>query len=65
MIQFQLLLEFKLEDLGRMFSENAAKVLNLTDRGKIAIGRKNDLVVMDKDLNVLKTMINGSWVYEK
>ena len=56
---------FRLEDLGRMFSENAAKVLGLTDRGKIAIGRKSDLVVMDKDLNVVKTMINGSWFYER
>lgn len=56
---------FSLETIGKIFTENAAEAYLLKDRGKIEVGRKADLVLMDKDLNVLKTMINGEWFYER
>ena len=56
---------FSLETIGRIFSENAAEAYMLKDRGKIEVGRRADLVVMNKDLFVEKTMINGEWFYEK
>ena len=40
-------------------------LVKIKDRGKIEVGRKADMVLMDKELNVLKTMINGEWFYEK
>ncbi|MBR2599935.1 MAG: amidohydrolase family protein, partial [Erysipelotrichaceae bacterium] len=56
---------FPLETIGKIFSENAADAYMLKDRGKIEVGRRADLVVMNKDLFVEKTMINGEWFYEK
>lgn len=56
---------FSLEEVGTMFSENAATILNLKDRGKIAVGRRADIVVMDKDLNVVQTYLNGNLYYER
>ena len=54
---------YALEDIGKMFSENAAKMLGLTDRGKIEAGRRGDLVVMNKELFVQKTIILGDVVF--
>ena len=56
---------FSLETIGKIFTENAAEAYLLKDRGKIEIGRKADLVVMDQDLYVTRTMINGEWFYIK
>ena len=56
---------YTLEEIGSMFSENAAKVLGITDRGKIEVGRRGDLVIMDQGLNVEKTFMLGEVVYEK
>ena len=56
---------FALEDLGRMFSENAAKMLGLTDRGKIERGRRADLVIMDEALNVDTTFILGKTAFKR
>ena len=56
---------FSLETIGKIFTENAAEAYRLKDRGKIEAGRRADLVLMDKDLFVQKTMINGEWFYER
>ncbi|MBQ3384795.1 MAG: amidohydrolase family protein [Erysipelotrichaceae bacterium] len=53
-----------MEEVGTLYFENPAKCLRLTDRGKIEVGRKSDLVIMDKDYKVLKTIINGEVYYE-
>ena len=53
-----------MEEVGSLYFENPAKCLRLTDRGKIEVGRKSDLVIMDKDYKVLKTIINGVVYYE-
>lgn len=56
---------FTLEEIGALCAENAAKALNLKDRGKIEVGRRADLVLMDDHLHVLKTMIEGVWYYQR
>lgn len=54
-----------LEDVSKMASLNPAKTLGLDDEiGSIAVGKFADLVVLDKDLNVCKTFINGKCEYE-
>lgn len=55
-----------LEDVSKMASLNPAKTLGLDDEiGSIAVGKFADLVVLDKDLNVCKTFINGKCEYER
>ena len=51
------------EEVGSLYSESPAKCLNITDRGKIEVGRKSDLVIMDKDYNVITTIIDGKVYY--
>jgi len=55
---------YSMEDLGTMFSENAARCFDLKDRGKIEVGRRADLVIMDSELNVVETFILGESVYK-
>lgn len=55
---------FSLETIGSIFTENAARVFQLADRGKLEAGRRADIVVMDAGLHVSKTMILGKWFYE-
>ena len=55
---------YTMEELGLMFTENAGTMLGLKDRGKIEIGRRGDIVIMDEGLNVDKTIILGNVVYE-
>ncbi|MBR0474888.1 MAG: amidohydrolase family protein [Erysipelotrichaceae bacterium] len=54
-----------MEELGSLYCENVAGCLNITDRGKIEVGRKSDLVLMDHDYNVMNTIINGKVFYQK
>ncbi len=56
---------FTLEEIGTICSENAAKALHFTDRGKIEAGRRADITIMDEGLNVERTMVLGQWVYVK
>lgn len=51
-----------LSDITVMASENPAKVLKLSDRGVIAQGKRADLVLMDKDLQVQQVIFNGNVV---
>ncbi len=53
------------EEVGRLYGENAAKCLNIKDRGKIEVGRLSDFTLMDEDYNVLCTIIGGKTVYQK
>ena len=39
-------------DVFKYASYNPAKVLGLTDRGEIAVGKRADLVVVDYKMNV-------------
>lgn len=53
-----------MEEVGSLYSENPAKCLNITDRGKIEAGRRADFVLMDKDYHVLETIILGQSYYK-
>ena len=53
------------EEVGSLFTENPAKCLRISDRGKIEVGRKSDLILMDDDYQVLKTVINGKVLYDQ
>jgi len=48
-----------LEEAIRMASTYQAKVMNISDRGRIAPGYKADLVVFDKDYNIEHVLIEG------
>ena len=57
-------LGYAMEDLGTMFTENAARCFGLKDRGKIEVGRRADLVIMDPDLNVMQTFVKGKSLFK-
>jgi len=46
----------------RAASQNPADLLGLTDRGRIQPGLRADLVVLDADLCVRATLLEGAWV---
>jgi len=54
-----------LEEASIMSSTNQAKLHNLNKNGYIRKGYYADIVILDKDLNVQKTIVNGKIVYEK
>ena len=54
-----------MEEVATLYRENVAGCLNITDRGKIEVGRLSDLVIMDKDYEVIQTIISGKTVYQK
>lgn len=47
----------------RMASANPARSIGLSDRGVIAKGKRADMAVLDKDLHVLCTFVDGKKVY--
>jgi len=55
-----------LEDISKMASLNPAKCLGIDrETGSIQIGKSADLVVLNADLQVTNTYINGECIYEK
>lgn len=54
-----------LQELVAMSSSNAAKQLRLTSKGSIQEGRDADLVLLDRQLNVVKTICKGYISYTK
>ncbi len=53
-----------LTELSRMSSFNAVDEIGIPDRGRIVEGYKADLVIMSKELEVLKTILSGQVVYD-
>lgn len=51
-------------DAVYMASTNPAKNLGLVNKGYIAEGMDADLVILDENINVIKTIINGKVLYE-
>lgn len=45
-----------------MLSATPARAMGLTDRGRIALGMRADLVVLDDELGVSRVMRDGVWV---
>jgi N-acetylglucosamine-6-phosphate deacetylase len=57
MLQFT---DCNLKDAIKMIAENPAKQLNIFDRkGSIMVGKDADLVILDENFQVRKTIING------
>jgi len=54
-----------LEEASMMSSTNQAKLHGLKDNGYIKEGYLADITILDKDLNVVKTIVDGRVVYEK
>jgi N-acetylglucosamine-6-phosphate deacetylase len=53
------------EEVFKMASLNAAKHLKLENKGSLQEGYDADITILDKDLNVLKTIVNGEVKYGK
>ncbi|AUM62633.1 N-acetylglucosamine-6-phosphate deacetylase [Spiroplasma monobiae] len=58
--------EIKMTDLIKMTSINIAKQLNIFNKtGSIEVGKSADLVVLNKEMSVIKTFVEGKSVYER
>ena len=57
-------LGLSMEEIGSLYAENVARCIGITDRGKIEVGRCADFVLMDKDYNVIQTIIDGKTYYK-
>jgi len=56
----------KLEDAVKMASINPTRVIGVSELlGSLEIGKQADLTVVDEDLNVYMTMVNGEIVYSR
>lgn len=54
-----------ISDAVKMATVNPAKVLGLfSEIGSIEAGKDADIIIMDDDMNVLKTLVNGRVVYQ-
>ena len=63
--RMMLSLGFSESDVAQMASLNPAKLLGLaSDRGSIEVGKRADLVALDRNQNVQLTMINGEVCYQ-
>ena len=52
-------------DAVQMASEVPARLLGLSQMGRIRVGNDADLVLLDSDLRVQMTIIGGEIVYER
>lgn len=56
----------KLEDAIKMASINPARIIGVSELlGSLEIGKQADLTVLDEDLNVYMTMVNGKIVFSR
>ena len=64
---FRNLLDFgvRVEDAVKMTSVNPAEIMKQSGKGMIIPGYDADLVIMDKDFNLVDTMVGGKFVREK
>ena len=55
-----------IEQCIELITKNPATLLNIQDKkGEIAVGKDADLVFLDKDYRVVKTLVKGKIVYER
>lgn len=55
-----------LEECAQLISKNPATLLGLEDqKGEIAIGKDADIVLLDEDYTVYRTMVKGQTMYKK
>lgn len=55
-------LDFSYPEIAAMASQNPARLLDLGDRGEIAVGKRADLVAIDSEGNIAWTMVGGQLV---
>lgn len=53
-----------LTDAVRMLTETPARVMGLSDRGKLAVGMRADIVLFDEDIRVSSVLVNGKDVVQ-
>ena len=53
------------DELAAVSSTNPAALLGDTDRGRLAPGRRADIVIVDRQLRPVATMLEGSIVYRR
>ncbi|MBR3806196.1 MAG: N-acetylglucosamine-6-phosphate deacetylase [Clostridia bacterium] len=56
------LAEVPLTDISKMLSANPAKLLGLSDRGVLEVGKRADIVVLNKDLTIKNVIFKGETV---
>lgn len=54
-----------IEELWPLLSKNQASLFSLSDRGSIEVGKRGDLVILDEEMEVMKTIVRGKVVYER
>lgn len=54
-----------LPDAVKMATETPARIVGLTDRGTLDIGKRADVVIFDEDFCVRRTVVAGRTVYER
>ena len=55
-----------LQEIVRMASYNPAKILNLDrSKGSISAGKDADIIIMNKQFNIMLTMVQGQILYEE
>lgn len=59
------LLGIPLEDAVRMASEISARILSLSEKGRLAPGADADLVVLDAEGKVEETIMAGETMYHR
>lgn len=55
--------EVPLPDAVKMLTETPARIQGFRDRGTLAVGNRADIVLFDKNLQILRTIVNGKTVY--
>ena len=53
-----------LPDAVMMASETPAKIVGLTDRGTLDLGKRADIVLFDENLQITRTIVGGQTVYQ-
>lgn len=56
------LAEAPLTDISKMLSSNPAELLGFSDRGRLEIGKRADIVVLNKDLTIKNVIFKGETV---
>lgn len=51
--------------VNKIFTKNPAQALKLEGLGELKVGNFADLVIIDEELNILETIVNGKTVYSK
>lgn len=57
--------EVPLEDAIYMITQTPAKVVGLENKGSVEAGKDADVIIFDKDINILTNIIGGRVVYTK